>query len=95
MKFKFKIFKNKKIIPLDQFINRSLYDEQYGFYMKKNPFGYRGDFITSPGVSILFSEMIAVWCISFWEKLGYPKKINILELGPGDGSLSVGLLNTF
>ena len=27
--------------------------------MKKNPFGKNGDFITSPNISILFSEMLS------------------------------------
>ena len=68
------ILKKKKTIPLDKFINISLYDKNFGFYMKKNPFGKNGDFITSPGVSSLFGEMIGIWCISFWEYLGRPKK---------------------
>ena len=42
------ILKEKKSIPLDQFINISLYDKKFGYYMKKNPFGKNGDFITSP-----------------------------------------------
>ena len=42
------ILKEKKSIPLDQFINISLYDKKFGYYMKKNPFGKKGDFITSP-----------------------------------------------
>ena len=86
---------NKKCISLDKFIHKALYDHKYGFYMKKNPIGIKGDFITSPNISILFSEMIAVWCVSFWKQMGSPKKINILEIGPGDGSLSLGLINTF
>ena len=48
------ILKKKKTIPLDKFINISLYDKNFGFYMKKNPFGKNGDFITSPLVSSLF-----------------------------------------
>ena len=95
MNLRSKIFNNKKKIPLNSFINKSLYDLKYGFYMKKNPIGIKGDFITSPNISILFSEMIAIWCISFWKQMGSPKKINILEIGPGDGSLSLGLINTF
>ena len=95
MNLRSKIFNNKKKIPLNSFINKSLYDLKYGFYMKKNPIGVKGDFITSPNISILFSEMIAIWCISFWKQMGSPKKINILEIGPGDGSLSLGLINTF
>ena len=69
------ILKEKKSIPLDQFINISLYDKKFGYYMKKNPFGKDGDFITSPLISNLFSEMIAIWCVAFWENLGKPKKI--------------------
>ena len=83
------------MLPLDKFIYNSLYDSKHGFYMKKNPFGIEGDFITSPDVSILFSEMVAIWCISFWENLGSPKKINIIELGPGNGSLAEGMVKTF
>ena len=89
------ILKRKKFLPLDEFINISLYNNKYGYYMKKNPFGKKGDFITSPIVSKLFSEMIAIWCISFWEHLQKPKKILIVELGPGDGSLCNDLLKTF
>ena len=95
MNFNSKIFENNKNISLDNFINKALYDLKYGFYMKKNPIGIDGDFITSPNISILFSEMLAIWCISFWKKLGCPKKVTILEIGPGDGSLSLGLIKTF
>ena len=86
------ILKEKKSIPLDQFINISLYDKKFGYYMKKNPFGKEGDFITSPLVSDLFGEMLAVWCIAFWEHIGKPSKILLVELGPGDGSLCKDLL---
>ena len=85
----------KKSIPLDKFIDIALYDKKIGYYMKKNPFGKKGDFITSPSISKLFSEIIAVWCVAFWEHLGKPKKILIVELGPGDGSLCSDLLSTF
>ena len=64
---------NKKCISLDKFIHKALYDHKYGFYMKKNPFGKDGDFITSPDISILFSEVLAIWTIAFWEKLKLPK----------------------
>ena len=89
------ILKEKKSIPLDQFINISLYDKESGYYMKKNPFGKDGDFITAPLISNLFGEMIAIWCVAFWEHIGKPKKILLVELGPGDGSLCKDLLRTF
>jgi len=89
------LLKEKKSIPLDQFINISLYDKKFGYYMKKNPFGQEGDFITAPLISNLFGEMIAVWCVAFWEYIGKPRKILLVELGPGDGSLCESLLRTF
>ena len=89
------ILKKQKSIPLDQFINIALYDKKFGYYMKKNPFGKDGDYITSPLISNLFSEMIAVWCVAFWESLKKPKKFFLVELGPGDGSLCEDLLKTF
>ena len=89
------ILKEKKSIPLDQFINISLYDKKSGYYMKKNPFGKEGDFVTAPLISNLFGEMIAIWCVAFWEHIGKPKKILLVELGPGDGSLCKNLLRTF
>ena len=89
------ILKERKSIPLDQFINIALYDKKSGYYMKKNPFGKEGDFITAPLISNLFGEMIAIWCVAFWEYIGKPKKILLVELGPGDGSLCKDLLRTF
>ena len=86
---------NKKLIPLDQFIDEALYNKKFGYYMKKNPFGKGGDFITSPLVSSLFGEMLAIWCVAFWEHIGKPRKILVVELGPGDGSLCKDLLKTF
>ena len=37
-------------LPLDKFIEWALYDKNFGYYMKKNPFGKEGDFITSPNI---------------------------------------------
>ena len=31
--------------------------------------------------------MISIWLVSTWERFGKPKNLNIIELGPGDGSL--------
>ena len=87
--------KSNDLFTLDKFIEESLYNKRYGYYMKKNPFGENGDFITAPNISILFSEMIAIWTISFWEKLGCPKQFNLVELGGGNGEMMRVLVNTF
>ena len=89
------ILKKNEFIPLDKFINIALYEKKTGYYMKKNPLGKNGDYITAPLISNLFGEMIAIWCVSYWEYLGKPKKIIVAELGPGDGSLCQDLLSAF
>ena len=88
-------FNNSKMLPVDKFIENVLYDKKAGYYSSKIPFGKTGDFLTAPGISNLFSEMIGIWLISTWDTLGRPKKFNIVELGPGDGSLAKILLRTF
>ena len=88
------ILKNNRSICLDKFINKTLYDKSKGYYMNKNPIGKRGDFITSPNISIMFSEMITIWIIAFWKKIGFPKKINIIELGGGNGEMIHQILKT-
>ena len=95
MKLIDKYFKKSKTISVDRFLENALYDKQFGYYANKNPFGKNGDFITSPAVSHLFSEMIAIWFVSLWENLKKPKSFNIVELGPGDGTLCKILIQTF
>ncbi len=89
MKFK------KKILTIDKYIDEALYNKKHGYYMKKNPFGKNGDYITAPNISILFSEMIAIWIIAFWENLKCPKKFNLVELGAGNGEMMKQIINTF
>ena len=94
MRDNFKFFKNSKMKPLDKFFQTVLYDDKIGYYNSNLPFGSLGDFITAPKISRLFSEIIAIWLVSTWEILGRPKNINIIELGPGDGTLMKDLLDT-
>ena len=87
--------KNSLKLPLDRFIDLSLYDKKMGYYMKKNPFGKEGDFITAPNVSRMFSEIIAIWIVGLWENLGSPRKFNLVELGAGNGSMMKILVESF
>ena len=82
-------------LPLDKFINLSLYDKKFGYYMKKKKFGIKGDFITAPNISRLFSEIIAIWVLSFWKSLGSPKKFNLIELGAGNGEMMKTIIESF
>ena len=87
--------KKDLILSLDKFIKKSLYEKNNGYYMSKNPFGKKGDFITSPNISIFFSEMLAIWIISFWKNLKKPKKLNVIELGAGNGEMINVISKTF
>ena len=72
-------------LSIEKFIDTALYNNKFGYYSQNNPFGKRGDFLTSPLISPLFSEIISVWVISYWIKLGKPKHFSFVELGPGNG----------
>ena len=81
-------------LPLDKFIELALYDKDSGYYFKKNPFGNEGDFITAPNITRIFSEIIAIWIITFWKSINSPKKFNILELGAGNGEMMKTIIGT-
>jgi len=85
---------NNRDLSLDQFIEFALYDKVDGYYMKKNPFGKEGDFITAPNITRIFSEIIAIWVVTFWKSLGSPKKFNLLELGAGNGEMMKVIIET-
>ena len=81
-------------IPIDKFINHALYHPARGYYFKRNPFGKHGDFITAPNISKVFSEMIFLWLISYWNKFYKNKKINLVELGAGNGEMMLQIINS-
>ena len=78
---------DKKIYSLDTFLKEVLYNKQKGYYENKVPFGPKGDYITSPAISVLFSEMLAIFIIIFWKKIGRPKNLNIIDMGGGNGEM--------
>ena len=45
--------KRKIKIPLDEFINFSLYDKKKGYYMKKNPFGKKEIYNSTKHIKII------------------------------------------
>eukprot|EP00985_Skeletonema_marinoi_P013153 scaffold6490_cov97-Skeletonema_marinoi.AAC.3 len=56
--------------------------------------GASGDFITAPEVSELFGESLLVWLITQYQALGNPSKIQLIEIGPGKGTLICDVLRS-
>ena len=65
----------------------ALNDPKNGYYRKRMPLGSKGDFITSPDISQIFGEIIGIWILDLWIKLGKPKDIQIVDIGGGRGTL--------
>ncbi|XP_027354834.1 protein arginine methyltransferase NDUFAF7 homolog, mitochondrial isoform X3 [Abrus precatorius] len=74
-------------ISLGEYMSEVLTNPKAGYYINRDVFGAEGDFITSPEVSQMFGEMIGVWVMCLWEQMGQPKRVNLIELGPGRGTL--------
>ena len=87
--------KKNDTLTIDKYINEALYGKKFGYYIKSNPFGKNGDYVTAPNISILFSEMIALWIIDFWQNLNFPEKFNLIELGAGNGEMMKQMLAVF
>ena len=79
-------------IKISQFMEIAMYHPLDGYYITGNPLGKNGDFITAPEISQLFGEMIGLYFIDRWIKSGRPKTLNLVELGPGKGTLMIDLL---
>ena len=78
------INKNGKI-NVNRFIDLCLHSVE-GYYRKINPIGIQNDFITAPEISQMFGEILGSFIINYWDrKIG--TKFNLIELGPGKGTL--------
>ena len=78
-------------MPFSRFMDLCLFHERHGYYNTHDPLR---DFATAPEISQLFGEMIALWCIDSWMKLGSPSSFTLLECGPGRGTLMADILRT-
>lgn len=82
-------------ISVYDFLKLVLHHPQYGYYAQSSVIGKNGDFITSPEVSQLFGEVLALYILNDWYEKGKPQKIHLIEMGPGRGTLIIDLLNVF
>jgi len=63
-----------------------------GYYRDHDPLGAEGDFITAPEISQMFGELIGLWCVDTWQRLGSPENFQLVEMGPGRGTLMADAL---
>ncbi len=74
------------------YMEGALAHPRLGYYMGRDPFGRDGDFITAPEISQMFGELIGLWCAVQWRAMGEPNPVNLVELGPGRGTLMADVL---
>lgn len=79
-------------ITLADYMGDCLMHPDHGYYQQERIFGADGDFITAPEISQMFGEMIGLWLANRWQAMGAPTRINLIELGPGRGTLMADVL---
>lgn len=79
-------------MPIDRYMALCLGHPVHGYYMSRDPFGPDGDFITAPEISQMFGELIGIWCAAAFQALGAPSQFQLIELGPGRGTLMSDIL---
>lgn len=87
------LIKQKNHITVADMMEYAISAVSGSYYQTQDKLGAQGDFTTAPEISQLFGEIIALWVIDKWYQMKCPNRINLVELGPGHGTLMRDLLN--
>jgi NADH dehydrogenase [ubiquinone] 1 alpha subcomplex assembly factor 7 len=79
-------------ITLADYMADCLMHPEHGYYTSERVFGADGDFTTAPEVSQMFGEMLGLWLADRWYKMEKPDGVQLIEFGPGRGTLMADIL---
>lgn len=82
-------------VTVADYMRQCLTHPLHGYYTTTTSsriFGRRGDFVTAPQVSAVFSELLGVWLAAYLRAVG--GRFRLVEFGPGCGILQRAMLPT-
>ncbi|MEK6215737.1 MAG: SAM-dependent methyltransferase [Boseongicola sp.] len=79
-------------ITIAEYMSQCLQHPTHGYYATRDPFGVSGDFTTAPEISQMFGELLGLTLAQAWLDRGAPAPFNLVELGPGRGTLMADML---
>jgi NADH dehydrogenase [ubiquinone] 1 alpha subcomplex assembly factor 7 len=77
-------------VPVSLYMSMCLHDPRDGYYATRA--GFNRDFTTAPETSQVFGELIGVWTGIQWTHMGLPNRLNLIEIGPGRGTMMKDML---
>ena len=81
-------------IPFSRYMQMCLYEPELGYYSRsREQFGKAGDFYTSSDVHAVFGRLLARQFEEMWRALDSPRRIDVIELGPGRGLFARDVLD--
>jgi SAM-dependent MidA family methyltransferase len=79
-------------MPVSDYMRLCLSDPEHGYYRRATAIGRDGDFVTAPEISQVFGELLGLWAAVVWTGMGRPEPFDLVEFGPGRGTLMADAL---